>query len=106
MLGYNAFYNNANNYKDADNIWYDLRANDVALIADPFTDAANGDFSLTDAAKAVLRSLGWPASYLGAHANTDPHITIGPMQYGPAVAAGGGGGPVIGSRLIRGIGAL
>ena len=39
----------------------------------------------------ALRSAGWPASYLGAHANTDPHITIGALQYGPTPAASGGG---------------
>jgi hypothetical protein len=63
----------------------------VALAADPFTDAAAGDFSLTEAAQAALRSLGWPATYLGAHANTDPHITIGALQYGPTPAGGGAG---------------
>ena len=86
ILGYNAFYNNTANYTDVDNIWYDLRANDVALAADPFVNAAAGDFSYTEAAKTALRSLGWPASYLSAHANSDPHITIGPMQYGPIQA--------------------
>jgi len=27
---------------------------------------------------------------LGAHANTDPHITIGALQYGPTPTGGGG----------------
>jgi len=90
LRGANAFYNCTANYADVHDMHYDLTSLDVALAADPFTDAANGDFSLTEAAKAALRSLGWPASYLGAHANSDPHITIGPMQYGPTPAAGGG----------------
>lgn len=103
LVGYNAFYNNTTDVSLAGEIWDDQRANDVALAADPFVDAANGDFSLTDAAKLLLRSAGWPSSYLGA--STDPHITIGAVQYGAAVASGGGG-PVIGSRVIRGLGAL
>ncbi len=98
-LGHNAIYNCTNPVTVSDQKFIDLTANDVALAADPFTDAANGDFSLTAAGKTALRSLGWPASYLGAHANTDPHITIGPMQYGPTPAAAGGGGrPAFGDR--------
>lgn len=100
VLGYNAFYNNTANYDLADQTFIDLTAGDVALGANPFTDAANGDFSLTDAAKTALRSLGWPAAYLGAHANTDPHITIGALQYGPA-PTGSGGGPVFGGMVVR-----
>ena len=73
------------------------------------TPATNADFWARkfagnvkrDAAKTALRSLGWPASYLGAHANTDPHITIGPMQYGPTPAAGGGGFPILGGSVVR-----
>lgn len=90
MIGHNAFYNNTANMALGD-VYVDRTANDVALAADPFTDAANGDFSLTAAAKAALRGVGWPAAYLGAHANTDGHITIGPIQYGEAEAGGGGG---------------
>lgn len=100
-FGYNAFYNNTANYRIVDQTYLSLTANDVALAADPFTDAANGDFSLTDAAKAALRSLGWPAAYLGAHANTDAHITIGPLQYGPTPAAAGGGFPILGGSVVR-----
>ena len=99
VLGHNAFYNNTANYSLAEGPWIDLTANDVALLADPFTSAATGDFSLTEAAQAVLRSAGWPPSYLGAHANSDPHITIGPIQYGSG--AGGGGFPKIASLLGR-----
>ena len=84
--GHNAFYNNTTDEQYAAGPLLDL-GNDVALGADPFVDAANGDFSLTDAAKLVLRSAGWPASYLGAA--TDLHITIGAVQYGAAEAGGG-----------------
>lgn len=90
IAGYNAFYNNTTNKSLARSLIFDL-SGDVTLAANPFTDAANGDFSLTDAAKTALRSLGWPASYLGAHANSDRHITIGAMQYGPTPGASGGG---------------
>lgn len=90
MLGYNAFWNNTNTNTVSDQKFIDLTAKDVALGADPFTNAAAGDFSLTAAAKAALRDVGWPEAYLGAHVNTDGHITIGPVQYGEAVAAGGG----------------
>lgn len=87
----NAYYNNTANVANSGVLLQD-DGGDVALAADPFADAANGDFSLTPAAQAALRSAGWPSSYLGAHANTDPHITIGALQYGPTPAASGGGG--------------
>lgn len=80
LLGYNAFYNNTNPETLVD-VYCDL-GNDVTLAASPFTSPANGDFSLTAAAKAALRGVGWPAAYLGAHANTDGHVTIGAIQYG------------------------
>lgn len=89
LVGHNAFYNNTNNLTNSGTVWLSLTANDVTLAADPFTDAANGDFSLTDTAKTALRSAGWPTAWPGAHANTDPHVTIGPMQYGPIPAASG-----------------
>jgi hypothetical protein len=103
----NAWYNNTTNVDVAGRLLHDDGGH-VVLAADPFTDAANGDFSLTTAALAVLRSAGWPALYEGAHANTVPNITIGALQYGPTPppSGGGGGGPVIGSRVIRGLGAI
>jgi hypothetical protein len=63
-------------------------ATNVALAADPFTDAANGDFSLTAAAKTALAAKGFPLAYLGAHANTVPNLNIGPIQM--AASTGGG----------------
>lgn len=86
FVGYNAFYQNTATYTAGDQVFLDLSANDVALAADPFTDAANGDFSLTAAAKTALAAKGLPTSYLGAHANTVPNLNIGPIQ----MAAGGG----------------
>jgi len=88
IVGNNAFYNCTNNYATVDDILYDLRANDVALGADPFVNAAAGNFMLTAAAQTALRSLGWPSTYLGA-AVTDIQLTIGPVQYGETTAGGG-----------------
>jgi len=100
-IGHNAFYNNTTNYVLAGNLWIDERANDILLEADPFVNAADGDFALTDAAKALLRSAGWPDSYLGAA--TDPHITIGAVQYGEAEGTAAGGAVKIASMLGRGM---
>lgn len=93
MVGHNAFYNNSNNYSWSDIVFIDETAGDVQLLADPFTDAANGDFSLTAAAKTALAAKGWPTSYLGAAAGTVPNLNIGPIQ----LAADSGGG----TTLIR-----
>ena len=95
MAGYNAFYNCTTNYSIA-KTFIDETAHDVALGADPFTNAAGGDFSLTEAAQALLRSAGWPSAYLGA--STDPHITIGAVQYGE----GGGSGVIRRAMRILG----
>ena len=84
------------NYDHTDRVFNDLTANDVALAADPFTDAANGDFSLTAAAKTALAAKGFPLAYLGAHANTVPNLNIGPIQM--AASSGGGGRPAFGDR--------
>ena len=88
--GYNAFYNNTANYSIADQTYLSETGNDVFFGTDPFTNAGSGDFSLTSAAQTALRSLGWPAVFAGAHANSDAHTTIGPMQYGPTPTGGGG----------------
>ena len=94
-LGYNAFYNNLVNINTTHEPINNETAHDVALTADPFTNAAAGDFSLTAAAKAALRSAGWPESYLGAA--TDPHITIGAVQYGEDT-----GGSILRARILGG----
>ena len=99
LVGYNAFYNCTANESYSSDPVLDS-GGDVALGADPFVNAANGDFSLTAAAKTALRGVGWPGAYLGAHANTDGHITIGPIQYGEAEAGAG-----VYNRAVRLIGA-
>ena len=86
VSGFNAFYSNTTDESYGDAVYLDL-GNDVSLGADPFTSATTSDFSLTIAGKAALRGVGYPAAYLGAHANTDGHFTIGPVQYGEAEAA-------------------
>ena len=57
-----------------------LKEGEFLIGADAAETAANFD--------AALRGLGFPGAYLGAHANTDGHVTIGPIQYGEAEAAG------------------
>jgi hypothetical protein len=89
FTGYNAFYNCATPISvTADFSGGLYTATNVALAADPFTDAANGDFSLTAAAKTALAAKGFPLAYLGAHANTVPNLNIGPIQM--AASTGGG----------------
>ncbi len=95
IVGYNAFYNNTANYSITSPVFMDERANDVTLAADPFTDAANGDFSLTAAAKTALADKGWPLAYLGAHANTVPHLNIGPIQLAATAPVAGKRGRLI-----------
>ena len=94
--GHNAFYNCTTNTSYT----YDFSgglstANDVALAANPFTDAGNGDFSLTAAAKTALADKGFPVSYYGAHANTTSNFNIGPIQ-NDAAAGGGSSNPLHG----------
>lgn len=81
----NAYYNNTTNETiGCTNI---NLADPVTLAADPFTSAATGDFSLTEAARTALAAKGWPTSYLGAHASTVPNLNIGPIQMAAAAAA-------------------
>lgn len=88
VVGHNAFYGNSTNETYALDPLVDL-AGDVILAADPFVDAANGDFSLTAAAKTALASKGWPLAYLGAHANTVPNLNIGPIQMAASSGSSG-----------------
>lgn len=80
VAGHNAFYNNTAPYTVSDQTFLGLTANDVTLAADPFTNAAGGDFSLTAAAKTALASKGFPVDYLGAAAATVSNLNIGPIQ--------------------------
>jgi hypothetical protein len=97
LRGHNAFYNCTN----PSSTWsYIDIGGDIILGADPFTNAAAGDFSLTEAAKAALAGKGFPLTYFGAHASTVPNLNIGPIQM--AAAAGGGGGfPILGGSVVR-----
>jgi len=88
LLGHNGYYNNTANETIVGDTFCDL-GGDVILGADPFTAVGGDDFSLTAVAKAVLRDVGYPGGLLNAHADTDLHLTLGALQYGPTVAAGG-----------------
>lgn len=99
--GYNAFYNVTTKYNFPYWIAFDKRGEDIDLAADPFLDAANGDFRLTDVATAALRGQRFPQTWPGNSNMVDLGV-IGAW----AAGAGGGGGPVIGSRIIRGLGAV
>lgn len=96
MAGRNAFYNNTAATSYAVGPFANLGA-DVTLAALPWTDAANGDWSLTAAAKTALASLGYPEHVPGT--STDMNLTIGAVQQ--ALAAAGGGFPKIASLLGR-----
>jgi hypothetical protein len=60
-VDYNAFYNNTSGARNG----LTAGAHDVTLSADPFTDAANGDFSLnsTSGGGAALKGMGFPATF-------------------------------------------
>jgi hypothetical protein len=99
MLGHNAFYN-CDTPVSVGDVLIDLRANDVNCVASPFTNAAAGDFSVTTEVKALAYPGAWP--FL---ATTTNYMDIGAVQREEA-GGGGGGGPVIGSRIIRGLGVV
>lgn len=101
VTGGNAFYNNATNISVGAQWTYELNDN-LALASDPFVDAANGDFAIDSASDAIEAA--WPSAWYGL-ATTTSLADIGAVQNG-AGAGGGGGGPVIGSRIIRGLGAV
>jgi hypothetical protein len=74
------FYNNTNNYSD----YTTIQGNDVELSADPFTDAANGDFSLNSDASG--------GAALRAATNTMGSTTAYPFNWLTDGSGGGGGG--------------
>lgn len=69
----------------------------VTLTADPFTNAAAGDFSLNNTAGggALCRAAGFPGVFPGGL--TTGYLDIGAVQHEDA---GGGGGPLINGRLV------
>ena len=84
----NAVYNCATPYNlSGDNGFY---VNNVTLGADPFTDAANGDFSITD--NADLKASGSPNSWLGLSTTTG-YLDKGAVQREEPTASGGGRRP-------------
>lgn len=92
LYGHNAFYNCATNLSNGGYIVDDL-GNDATLAGDPFTDAANGDFSLKTGVAGAI-----DGAYPGAWpwlATTVDHADIGAVQNG---AGAGGGRPAYGDR--------
>lgn len=96
--GANAFYNCTTGQGAASKWRKDLAAN-LSLASDPYIDAANDDFKIDGDSDASETA--WPSLFYGAVANAQD---IGAVQAG--AGAGGGGGPVVGSRIIRGLGAI
>lgn len=87
-----AHYNNAGG-----NVFYSaVQEGTIALTADPFVDAANGDFRLNTAAGggALLRAAGWPATFGLLNANITNYSDIGMFQHQDAASGGGGGSSV------------
>jgi len=92
LQGANAFFNCTANNSATSAPLVDITALDVALAADPFVDAANDDFALTEVAKAALRNAGFPAQIIGPLGSTPLYLTIGASQHGPDPGPVGGGG--------------
>lgn len=99
MSGGNAAYNCATPFSGTP---YIALGADVTLSSNPFIDAANGDFEIDPNSDAAGEM--YPTVWKGL-ANTASAGDIGAVQSGPGTG-GGGGGPVIGSRVIRGLGAI
>jgi hypothetical protein len=75
------------------------------LTGDPFTNAAGGDYSLnnTTGAGALLRAAGFPSTFPGLSTNNFPDI--GAAQ-GTDTTTAGGGGNILNSTIIQGLGLL
>ncbi len=103
LLGFedfNAFYNNTSG--EVLNV-PQRGSNDVTLTGDPFTDAANQDWSLnnTAGAGAACRAVGFPGTHTGG--STTGYRDIGPYQHQDAGGGGGGGGlKLVGSGGLAG----
>jgi len=97
LLLANAAYNNATNYSLTLEMIVESINNDT-LAGAPFVDAANGDFDINGTVAGVTEDA-WPSAFLGL-ASTSSKADKGAAQ------AGAGGGPVIGSRIIQGWGAV
>lgn len=84
LYGHNAFYNNTTNLADDGDILIDLRANDQVLVASPFTDAPNDDFTV----KTTVAALAYPTANFPNLA-VRSYLDIGALQ---RQETGGGGG--------------
>lgn len=86
FLDYCGFYGNTSGEISSTAEWQGL-SNNVTLTGDPFTDAANGDFSPnnTAGAGAACRAAGWPGAFPGG-------LTTGYRDIGAAQHQDSGGG--------------
>ncbi len=84
---YNAFGNNSPNYGTGTS----AGPGDVALSANPYTNAAGGDFSLNSTAGggAAVKALGFPGAFIGA-ASTTAFPDIGAVQSAAGATAASG----------------
>ncbi len=79
----------------------------TTLTADPFVDGANGNFTpnATSGGGAAIRGTGFPGVFPGL--SSTGYIDAGAVQSGlGAPSAGSGGGHVLGSSIIQGLGAI
>lgn len=97
----NACYNNTTNYTLTG--INGLSENNDTLSGAPFVDATNNDFDINGTVTGATEDA-YPASWPELSTNTTPKPDKGAVQAGAGAA--GGGGPVIGSRIIRGLGAV
>ncbi len=77
-----------NNTADSGTMDGQIIVGKISLTADPFTNAAGGDYSLNNTAGggALLRAMGFPSSFLGI--STNQYLDVGAAQH---TDAGGGG---------------
>ncbi len=83
----NRFYECDTNIKTS--VGTSMQFDNVSLAASPFTDAANGDFSIGDVT--LLKGVGWPAKVGGDGGTSPTYRDIGAAQR----QEGGGGGSSI-----------
>lgn len=123
LIRNNRYYNCTSGFAEGGTLY-----GNVELTGDPFTDAANGDFSLngTASAGAACRSVGYPTDF-DNDSTVDNWLDVGAFQVKPAVvpavgdvktgtvyydngggtltgtyaASGGGGVPTFGGRAVR-----
>ncbi len=95
----NGFYNTTTAQAVTSKASYELQA-PVTLSVPPLIDPANDDFGLT--VDSAARGAAWPRVARGMP------VTVNAADIGATQAGGGsgGGGPVVGSRIIRGLGAV